>query len=82
MVIDADPASPDYGKLVSSVATDQKSVNPHHTNYEMPVTGMLFANDHGANRTMILDVRNPLQPRQAGSFGSLGGYSMRALGLI
>ncbi len=76
VVVDADPDSPTYGKLVTSVTTDQKSAKPHHTEYEMPVSGMLFANDHDANRTMILDLRNPQQPRQAGSFKSLGGYSM------
>lgn len=76
VVVDADPASPNYGKLVTSVATDQKSAKPHHTEYEMPASEMLFANDHDANRTMILDLRNPKQPRQAGSFKSLGGYSM------
>jgi len=76
VVVDADPASPTYGKLVTSVATDQQSVKAHHTEYEMPASGMLFANDHDANRTMIMDLRNPRQPRQAGSFASLGGYSM------
>ncbi|HYD38058.1 MAG TPA: hypothetical protein VEA60_10615 [Allosphingosinicella sp.] len=76
VVVDADAASPTYGRMVTSVATDQKSATAHHTEYEMPASGMLFANDHGANRTVILDVRNPKQPRQAGAFGSLGGYSM------
>ncbi|MCF2515380.1 selenium-binding family protein [Sphingomonas sp. G124] len=75
-VVDADPASPAYGKLVTSVGTDQKSSKAHHTEYEMPVSGMLFANDHDANRTVIMDLRNPRQPRQAGAFTSLGGYSM------
>ena len=75
-VVDADPASSTYGRLVTSVATDQRSAKPHHTEYEMPAGGMLFANDHDANRTIILDLRNPRQPRQAGSFGSLAGYSM------
>ena len=35
-VIDADPESPGYGKLLASVATDQVSIRPHHTEYEMP----------------------------------------------
>ena len=35
-VIDADPASRGYGKLLTSVATDQKSNNAHHTEYSMP----------------------------------------------
>lgn len=76
VVVDADPASATYGKLMTSIATDQKSAKPHHTEYEMPASAMLFANDHDANRTLILDLRNPRQPRQAGSFTSLGGYSM------
>ncbi len=75
-VIDADPASPNYGKLVTSAATDQKSNNAHHTEYEMPPSGMLFANDHQANRTIIFDLNDPLKPRPAASFESLGGFSM------
>ena len=76
VVVNADPASPAYGKLVTSVGTDQKSSKAHHTEYEMPASGMLFANDHDANRTLIMDLRDPRRPRQAGSFTSLGGYSM------
>ncbi len=76
IVIDADPASPTYGKLVTGVGTDLKSVKPHHTEYEMPQSGMLFANDHDANRTFIFDLRNPLAPKVATSFESAGGYSM------
>jgi hypothetical protein len=45
-VIDADPASETYGKLITTVATDQKTVRIHHTEYVMPASGMLFANDH------------------------------------
>ncbi|MCL6699507.1 selenium-binding family protein [Sphingomonas sp. NSE70-1] len=76
VVVDADPASPTYGKLVTGIGTDQKSSKAHHSEYEMPASGMLFANDHDANRTLIMDLRNPRQPRQAGAFTSLGGYSM------
>jgi hypothetical protein len=75
-VVNADPGSPAFGELVTSVATDQKSVNAHHTEYEMPASGMLFANDHQANRTLIIDLTDPRQPRQAGSFNSLGGFGM------
>ena len=75
-VIDADPASQTYGSLITSVGTDQKSSKAHHTEYEMPASGMLFANDHDANRTLIMDLRDPRKPRQADGFKSLGGYSM------
>jgi hypothetical protein len=76
IVMDADPASPSYGKLITSIATDQKSARAHHTEYDMPASGMLFANDHDANRTIIFDLSDPLKPRVAASFGSLGGFSM------
>lgn len=75
-VIDADPGSANYGRIVTSKASDQQSVNAHHTEYEMPASGMLFANDHDANRTIIFDLTNPLEPRQAAAFTSLGGYNM------
>lgn len=75
-VIDADPASPRYGRLVTSVDTGKPATNPHHTEYEMPAGGMLFANDHAANRTFVLDLRHPLKPKVAASFESMGGFSM------
>lgn len=75
-VIDADPASPTYGKPVASAVTDQVSVRPHHTEYEMPASGMLFANDHNANRTIIFDLKNPLKPKVATSFKDMAGYAM------
>ena len=75
-VIDADPASPTYGKLISGVGTDIKSVRIHHTEYEMPASGMLFANDHDSNQSVIFDLRDPLKPRVAARFASMGGYAM------
>src|SRR5256885_9125225 len=47
-VIDADPASPSYGHLVTTVVTDQQTMSAHHTEYTMPAGGLLFANDHEA----------------------------------
>jgi len=73
-VIDADPASVSYGHLVATLATDQQTVQVHHTEYAMPASGMLFANDHGAGRTFIFDVRDPLHPRIVTSFTDMGGY--------
>jgi 56kDa selenium binding protein (SBP56) len=73
-VIDADPTSPSYGHLVTTVATDQPTVRIHHTEYTMPASGMLFANDHDAGRTFIFDVRDPLHPKVATSFTDMAGY--------
>jgi hypothetical protein len=73
-VIDADPASPSYGHLITTVATDQPTMYAHHTEYTMPSSGMLFANDHDAGRTFIFDVRDPLHPKVATSFTDMAGY--------
>jgi hypothetical protein len=73
-VIDADPASPSYGHLVTTVATDQQTMYAHHTEYTMPASGMLFANDHDAGRTFIFDVRDPLHPTIETSFTEMAGY--------
>lgn len=75
-VIDADPKSTSYGTPLAAVETDQVSVRPHHTEYEMPASGMLFANDHNANRTFVFDVRDPLHPKVAATFGDMGGFAM------
>lgn len=75
-VIDADPASSTYGKLVSGIGTDIRSVRIHHTEYEMPASRMLFANDHDSNQSLIFDLRDPLKPRVAARFTSMGGYAM------
>lgn len=75
LVIDADPRSPRYGRMLTALATDQRTVRPHHTEYTMPVSGMLFVNDHDAGRTFILNVRDPLHPEVAGSFGDMAGFA-------
>jgi 56kDa selenium binding protein (SBP56) len=73
-VIDADPASPTYGKPITTLVTDQQTVRVHHTEYVMPESGRLFANDHDAGRTFIFDVRDPLHPKVVTSFTDMDGY--------
>ena len=74
-VLDVDPKSATYGKLMTTLETDQTSVRIHHTEYEMPASGMLFANDHDVNRTIIFDLRDPLHPKVAASFTDLAGFA-------
>jgi hypothetical protein len=73
-VIDADPSSPSFGHLVTTVDTDQTTMLVHHTEYTMPASGMLFANDHFAGRTFIFDVRDPLHPKTVTSFTDMDGF--------
>ena len=74
-VFDGDPGSASYGKLLTTVESDQTSVRIHHTEYVMPDSGMLFANDHDAGRTFVLNLKDPLHPKVAASFGDLAGFS-------
>lgn len=73
-VIDADPSSPSYGRLVTTLPTDQQTMQVHHTEYVMPASAMLFANDHKAGRTFIFDLHDPLQPQTVTSFTDMAGY--------
>ncbi len=75
MVIDADPGSPAYGTLVSSAASGIATAQVHHTEYWMPASGLLFANDHKAGQTVVMDVRDPLHPKVHAQFTDLGGFS-------
>ena len=74
-VIDADPASANYGQLVASTPSGIRTQQVHHTEYWMPESGLLFANDHMAGRTVVMDVRDPLHPKVHARFGDIGGFS-------
>lgn len=74
-VIDAEPRSPDYGKLLASAASGIRTRQVHHTEYWMPAGALLFANDHQAGRTVVIDLRDPLHPRMHATFGDLDGFS-------
>jgi hypothetical protein len=75
VVIDGDPTSPSYGHLVATGASGIKTQQMHHTEYWMPESGLLFANDHAAGRTVVMDLRDPLHPEVHARFGDLAGYS-------
>jgi hypothetical protein len=73
-VIEADPTSPRYGQVLATAVTGVAGSVPHHTEVEMPVGGLLMANGFEAGRTWIFDLRKPLKPHVAASFGDLDGY--------
>jgi hypothetical protein len=73
-VIDSDPKSKSYGQIVASVAAPGSYGRPHHTELEMPAGGFLLANAFESGQTMLFDLRDPLHPSLATSFGDLDGY--------
>lgn len=74
-IIDADAASPNYGKVMTTVPAGEVRGDAHHTSVTLPQSGILFANDFSGNYTYLFDTSEPLAPRLAGSFGDIGRFS-------
>jgi hypothetical protein len=65
VVIDVDPKSTKYGTVIEALTVDTAGNAPHHTEFELPESGMFFANDYGADRTYLIDFSNAAKPRLA-----------------
>jgi hypothetical protein len=74
-VIDADPRSARYGRVLASRPIGVAGTHPHHTEAEMPADDHLLANGFHAGRTWLFDLSRPLAPAILTSFGDLAGYS-------
>jgi 56kDa selenium binding protein (SBP56) len=74
-VIDANPSSPQYGRIVRTVPVGITGSMPHHFEYEFPQSNLLFANGWVAGHTFIFDLSQPLKPRIATQFQDRAGYS-------
>jgi hypothetical protein len=74
-VIDVDPRSANYASVVATLPVGATGTRPHHTNYEMPPDGMLWANGFDSGQTFRFDLRDPANPRLVGSFGATALFS-------
>jgi hypothetical protein len=74
-VVDANPSSSTYGRIVATVDSGETATMPHHTEYEFPSGGRLFANGWAVGHSYIFDLSNPLKPHIAERFTSRAGYS-------
>ena len=74
-VVDGDPASPDYGKIETTVVTEGVRGFAHHTSLILPASGQLFANDYKGNYTWIFDTNSEPAPTVVAEFGNLDAYS-------
>lgn len=73
-VIDALPQSPSYGRVLTAISAGFPGM-AHHTNYQMPANGILFANDYDLGLTFRFDLRQPRAPKLLGHFGAAGIYT-------
>ena len=68
-VVDVDPRSGSYTSVLATLAVERVGTRPHHTEYEMPADGILWANGFDAGETFLFDLRQPRNPRLRRSFG-------------
>jgi hypothetical protein len=75
-VIDADPASPGYARVVATAPIHAVGTMPHHLELTMPGNGQwLFANGFMSGRVFLFDLTNPLMPRVAATVDSIPGFA-------
>jgi hypothetical protein len=73
-VINANAQSPDYGKVMASVAVPGAAGKPHHTEAEMPRGGFLLADAFESGQTSLFDLRQPLHPKLVTTYGAMHGF--------
>ena len=73
-VVDADPSSPSYGRVLNTVPVGATDLMPHHTEYEFPRGDTLFANAFKAGRSFVFDVSDPVDPSVVGEFRTALGF--------
>lgn len=74
-VIDADPDSPNYGRLLTTATTGVSLTDAHHTSHSLPNSGRVFANAFRDGQTFIFDTAQPHLPRLLAGFERVGQYS-------
>ncbi len=70
-VLDADPSSARYGAVLAAITVDSNGRMPHHTEFSMPGTGFLFANDYSGDKSFLFDLSKRTSPRLAGRLASV-----------
>ena len=71
-VIDLNPKSPTFARVVATAPTGVKKSFSHHTEHQMPVGNILFANGFGAGQTWLFDLSQPRSPKVRASFTNAG----------
>ena len=69
------PNSADFGKLLAMLPVGTKAQMAHHTNYDMPADGRLFASDYMAGEGYVFDLNEPARPKLVAQFADAGPYT-------
>lgn len=74
-VFDVRSSSRDFGNLIAMLPVGVKAQMAHHTNYEMPADGRLFASDYMAGEGYVFDLKEPNHPKLLADFSAVGAYN-------
>jgi hypothetical protein len=74
-VFDIRAGSKRFGKLIAMLPVGKKAQMAHHTDYEMPADGRLFASDYMSGDGYAFDVKEPSRPKLTASFADAGPYT-------
>lgn len=74
-VFDVNSTSPDFGKLIAMLPVGTKARMAHHTNYDMPADGRLFASDYMSGEGYVFDLKEPAKPKLVAGFAAAGPYT-------
>jgi len=72
-VMNADPASADYGKVIDATVADSGTM-PHHAEFTLPPRRPLFVNDFMTGENLLIDHQEPLKPRVMGRVAATPGF--------
>ena len=72
-VLDANPSSKTYGKVIAALTVDSSGLMPHHSEYSLPAKGPYFVNDFNADKTFLIDYSTPTKPRLSGRVAAVPG---------
>ncbi|NNF28509.1 MAG: hypothetical protein HKN73_14890 [Gemmatimonadetes bacterium] len=73
-VVDADPSSGTYGRVLASVPVGLRG-GAHHSEHAMPRGDSLFVNSFTAGSSFVIDLSEPTSPSVVQSFGAMGEYT-------
>lgn len=74
-VFDVRPNNRHFGTLLAMLPVGDRGQMAHHTNYEMPADGRLFASDYMSGQNYVIDLTNALRPRIAATFADAGPFT-------
>ncbi len=72
LVLDMDTTSATYGTVIGEVMLDSGGLMPHHIERRVHTDGRVIGNTWVGNKSWILDVSTPTQPRIVNTFQTAG----------